>query len=171
METTTMNDDMTLQMPPLILLEDYDGNFEQYLEAVYAIFKRDFINSKPTWEGKRVALKKFPMEFGKEHTFYHITHEGHDEETRIPDFRRMERIAFSRVMIDNYAHPQLKVWEKRINNSNRIHILNEEERFLVVLEKRQDYFLLWTAFYIEYDHALRKKLKEYEEYIKSKGRT
>lgn len=160
-----------LIMPALVLLDDFGGNFAQYLEAIYAIFKRDFVDSKPSWEGKRFALKKYPVEFGKEHTFYHITHEGHDEEDRTPDLRRMERIAFPRFMIDNAEHPTLKIWRKRINNSDRIHIMNEEERFLVVLDVREDIFLLWTAFYIEYDHTLRKKLKEYEEYIKSKDRT
>lgn len=155
-----------LEMPPLILLDDYNGDFQQYLEAVYAIFKRDFVDSKPKWENKRFAMKKYPIEFGKEHTFYHITHEGENEEDRKPDFRRMERIAFPRVMIDNANNTALKVWEKRINYSNRIHILHTKERFLVVLDVREDYFLLWTAFYIEYDHTLKKKIKEYEEYIK-----
>ena len=166
-----MNDGNNLMMPALVSLEDFGGNFTQYLEAVYAIFKHDFVDSKPSWEGKRFALKKYPMEFGKEHTFYHITHEGHDEKDRKPDFRRMERIAFPRFMIDNAKHPTLKVWLKRINNSDRIHIMNEDERFLVVLDIRGKIFLLWTAFYIEYDHTLRKKTKEYEEYIKSKDRT
>ena len=166
-----MKEGNDLMMPALVLLEDFGGDFSQYLEAVYAIFKRDFVDSKPSWEGKRFALKKYPIEFGKEHTFYHITHEGHDEEERKPDFRRMERIAFPRFMIDNVKHPTLKVWLKRINNSDRIHIMNDDERFLVVLDIREKIFLLWTAFYIEYDHTLRKKLKEYEEYIKSKDRT
>ena len=160
-----------LTMPALVLLQDFGGDFSQYIEAVYAIFKRDFVDSKPKWEEKRFALKKYPMEFGKEHTFYHITHEGHDEEDRIPDLRRMERIAFPRFMIDNAEHPTLKVWLKRINNSNRIHILHEQERFLVVLDIREEIFLLWTAYYLDQNHTLRKKLKEYEEYIKSKDRT
>ena len=166
-----MTDGKDLTMPALILLEDFGGDFNQYLEAVYAIFKRDFVDSKPSWEGKRFALKKYPMEFGKEHTFYHITHEGHDETERIPDMRRMERITFPRFMIDHAIHPTLKVWLKRINSSDRIHILHEEERFLVVLDIREEIFLLWTAFYIEHNHTLRKKLNEYDEYIKSKDRT
>lgn len=111
------------------------------------------------------------MEFGKEHTFYHITHEGHNEEDRIPDLRRMERIAFPRFLIDHAEHSTLKVWLKRINNSNRIHILHEQERFLVVLDIREKIFLLWTAFYLKQNHTLRKKLKEYDDYIKSKDRT
>lgn len=33
---------------------------------------------------------------------------------------------------------------------------------MVVVEPRDNYCLLITAFYVEYDHALRKKVKEYE---------
>ena len=40
----------------------------------------------------------------------------------------------------------------------------EEERYIVVLEKREKYCLLVTAFYIEHDHTLDKKLKKYEAY-------
>lgn len=165
--------DNNLIMPELVLLEDYGGDFPSYFEAVYSIFKRDFITSHPSWENKRFAMKKYPMEDGKEHTFYHITHKGNDEdeENRLPDMRRMERIAYPRIMIDNHSHSQLKVWEKRINCSNRIHILHEEERYMVVLDIRNDIFLLWTAYYIEHNHTLEKKLKEYELYIKSKNRT
>lgn len=166
-----MNNTDTLQMPPLILLDEYDGDFGRYLEAVYAIFKRDFVDSRPSLQNKRFALKKYPLEFGKEHTFYHITHEGHDEESRTPDMRRMERVAFPRVMIDNIQNSKLKVWVKRINNADRIHILHEEERYIVVLESHPEYILLWTAYYIEYNHTLRKKISEYENYIKSKDRT
>lgn len=160
-----------LIMPPLMLLEDFDGDFSQYMEAVYAIFKRDFVDSKPNWEGKRFALKKYPMEFGKEHTFYHITHEGDEEENRKPDLRRMERIAFPRVMIDHVSHPILKVWQNIRGDKHNILILHEEEKYLIVLREHEDYVLLWTAYYIEYSNRMRRLVKEYEEFIKSKDRT
>lgn len=158
-------------MPPLILLEDFDGDFSQYIEAVYAIFKRDFVDSKPNWEGKRFALKKYPMEYGKEHTFYHITHEGDEEENRKPDLRRMERIAFPRVMIDYVSHPILKVWQNIRGDKHNILILHEEEKYLIVLRDHGDYVLLWTAYYIEYSNRMRRLVKEYEGFIKSKDRT
>ena len=163
-----MSQDITkeLEMPPLILLENYNGDFNQYLEAVYAIFKRDFVDTKPNWEGKRFALKKYPMEFGKEHTFYHITHEGKSEEDRNPDMRRMERIAFPRVMIDNAKHPTLKVWRNVRQGQNNILILHETEKYLLVLREHQEYIMLWTAYYIEFNNRLRRLIKEYETYIK-----
>ena len=43
-------------------------------------------------------------------------------------------------------------------------MLFEEERYIVVLERRENYVLLITAFYIEQDHTLEKKVKEYHQY-------
>jgi hypothetical protein len=43
-------------------------------------------------------------------------------------------------------------------------LLLEEERYMVVLERREGYYLLITAFYFDYNHALRKQLKHYEQY-------
>ena len=38
-----------------------------------------------------------------------------------------------------------------------------EERYIVILEKRPTYYLLITAYYVEYDHNVRKLLKEFEK--------
>ena len=79
-------------LPPLVLLRDHGGEWERYLEAVYAWFKQDFINSKPVFQGRRLGLKRHPLTDGKEGTFWHMTSEGQDEENRLPDLRRCERI-------------------------------------------------------------------------------
>ena len=116
-----------------------------------------------------VATKKYPLESGKEHTFYHITHDGGEsEEDRLPNFRRMERIRFPRFLIDNIEHPYLKVWENQRGGSTRILIYHPDEKYLVVLKKLQNYLLLWTAYLVDHSHQERKLLKEYEAYIKAK---
>ena len=43
-------------------------------------------------------------------------------------------------------------------------MLLEEERYMVVVERRDSYCLLVTAFYFEQDYSLRKKLQHYEQY-------
>ena len=40
----------------------------------------------------------------------------------------------------------------------------EEEKYMVVLEKRDTYYLLITSFYFDYEHSLEKQLKHYEKY-------
>jgi len=156
-----------LVLPEIIELNDFGGNFHNYYEAVYEIFKNDFVNNKPVYRGKRLALKKHPYIDGKEYTFYHFTHDGKIETDRKPNMRRMERIGFPKPIIDNSTHSDLKVWRNKRKNKERILILHEQEKYLVVLEDRKEYILPWTAYYIEYKNKIRRLLKEYEAYKKA----
>lgn len=157
-----------LIFPNLIYFSEYQGNFKHYFEAIYAVFKKDFITSQPLYNGQRVSAQKHPEVDGIHRTFYHITHEGEVENYRTPDFRRMERIRYPKFCIENCKNRSFLVWEKTVGRDNRIHILNETERYLVVLTERKNYFLFWTAFYIEHNHTIRKKKREYENYVKTK---
>lgn len=152
-------------LPELITLENFGGNFEQFLEAVYEIFKKDFIARKPTFRGKRLGLKKIPYYKDKEATFWHMTSEGEDEGNRIPDLRRMERIRWPNPLIVNSEHPYLKVWRNQRKGKDRILIFHEDESYLVVLADRGDYILPWTTYHIEKTHTKNKLKKEYETYI------
>lgn len=158
----------TLSFPELIFLQSFEGNFNNYFNAVYEIFDAHFIKAQPRFAGVRVSAPRYPEVDGRSRTFYHITHEGEDEQNREPDIRRMERIRFPRFKIETHPHSELLVWEKQIGSDTRIHILNKDQCYLLVLNKRKDYLLLWTAFWIERKHTLDKKLKEYEAYIKTK---
>jgi hypothetical protein len=56
-----MEDNYYLELPELIELCQYNGNFNAYLEAIYALFKRDFIDNRPKYRGVRLGLKKYPL--------------------------------------------------------------------------------------------------------------
>lgn len=161
------------KLPNIIKLEDFGGRFNDFLEAVYDIFKVDFVFSKPVFRGKILNLKRFPIVDGKEYTFYHMTHEGDNENERIPDLRRMERIAWPRPLIDNSLHPYIKVWRNirrgKGGTKKRILILHEIEKYIVILDDRKDYILPWTAFLIKGSSQLSSYLKEYENYTKTEN--
>ena len=159
-----MKDELIL--PDLILLEDYRGNFMLYNDAVYAVFVNDFINNRPAFHGKKLGLKKHPIIDGKEYTYYHFTHSGDIETGRIPDIRRMERIGYPKPIIDFSDSEKIKVWRNKRGTSERILLLHEEEKYLVILEDRKDYILPWTAYTVEDNSRLRKLLAEYQCYIK-----
>jgi hypothetical protein len=156
-------------LPPLVLLQDYGGNWDKYLETIYAYFKRDFIDSRPAFRGIRLALKRHPVSQGKEATFWHMTSEGKDEATRTPDLRRCERIRWPRPIIEQADAKGLKVWVSVRNRENRIHIWLESEDYVVVLAKRKDYLLPWTAFLVTYEHTRRKLRKEFETFSRSQS--
>jgi len=155
-------------VPSLITLNEYGGNFAEFFEAVYEIFKKDFVDSKPNFQGTKLGLKKYPLVDGKEYTFYHFTHKGNIEVSREPDLRRMERIKYPRPMIDNSIDTSLKVWRNKRKSGNRILIFSESESYLVVLADRGNYLLPWTAYYIEENNRKRRLIKEYETYLKAK---
>ena len=160
-------------LPKLEFWDDYDNDYPQYQGALYEIFQNDFIKSRPIFEGKQVNIRKHPIEYGKEEAFFHVTCQDYLKSgERVPDFRRCERIRWVRAFIENYNCDTtqceecggLKVWSKPYRNTTRVHMLLEEERYMVVIERRDSYCLLVTAFYFEQDHSLRKKLQHYEQY-------
>lgn len=159
-------------LPKLVLYNDYAG-WENYQDVIYQIFRHDFIDTFPEFEGKRVKIRFYPIEFGKEEAFYHVTCQDYEKDgERVPDFRRCERIKWVRKFIENYQCnleecvdcSGIKMWEEPYGNNKRVHILFEEERYMVVVERRDRYCLLITAFYFEKDHSLQKKLKKYNLY-------
>lgn len=160
-------------LPKLENFDDYENSWNKYQDALYSIFKNDFISSHPMFEGKQVNIRKHPIEYGKEEAFFHVTCQDYKKDgERVPDFRRCERIRWVRAFIENYncdttlceGCDGIKIWSEPYKSNSRVHILLEEEKYLVVIERRESYCLLVTAFYFDHEHALEKKLKHYEKY-------
>lgn len=158
-----------LELPEIISLASFGGDFDRYLEAVYSLFKRDFIERRPVFRGIRLGLKRYPLERNKEATFWHMTSEGAVEASRNSDLRRMERIEWPAVMINNSTHPYLKVWENIRKGKTNILIFHDKENYLVVLRKGLDYLIPWTAYMVDYKNRKEKLLKEYQEYKKARS--
>lgn len=159
-----------IQLPPIILLSSYGGDYEKYIAAVYTLFKKDFVDTKPVFRGTRLRLKYHSKYEGKDYTFYHMTHSGQNEQDRNPDLRRCERLPWAKPVIENSDQWQLKIWPQKRGSYNRLCIWLErqdEPDYFVILDTRKNYFLLWTAFVAEHGHEKRKKQKEYEAYLKT----
>lgn len=157
-----------LVFPDLIFLEDYNGNFDKYFAAVYNIFETDFIKTQPLYQNQKVAVRKYPEVDGIHKTFYHITHQGEDENNRKPDFRRMERIRFPKFVIENHLHNEILIWKNKRGKDERVVLFNEAENYILILTERNGFYLFITAYYVETEHRKRKLLKEYEAYKKAK---
>jgi hypothetical protein len=68
----------------------------------------------------------------------------------------------------------LKIWPQirtgKGGKSNRLCIwleLEDEPDYIVIIDVRDKYKLLWTAFVPQYPHEKRKKQKEYEKWLKT----
>ena len=111
-----------MNLPNLIKLEDHGGSWEDYLEVVYAIFKRDFIDNKVSYKKRKIALKKYPLLKGKEACFWHLTTEGKIEEKRIPDLRKCEKIGWIKPIIESSGNKEIKFWISKRGREDRIFI-------------------------------------------------
>jgi hypothetical protein len=153
-------------LPPLVLFESYSGNWNNYIEALYSFFKEDFIESRPEFMKRTIQVKRSPLYQNKASTFWHITSEGEEEEKRIPDMRRCERIRWPRPIIEHCPSELVRCWPNKRGQEKRIVLWFFNEDYVIVLADREKYVLLWTAYMVSYEHTKNKLAKEYEEYQK-----
>ena len=93
-------------LPDIVECTDFN-KWNEYLDSIYEIFKKDFVDNRPIFEGKGVNFRKAPMDGKYEHTFIHLTHKDEyhtssNPNERLPDPRRAERIGWNKAIIENY---------------------------------------------------------------------
>ncbi|MBE5767526.1 MAG: hypothetical protein IKM26_01840 [Clostridia bacterium] len=163
-------------LPELIPCTNW-AEFSTYEQLIYSIFKRDFIDSCPSFESKPVNIRREPKVDNREQAFFHVTSREYKAgEERMPDNKRCERIKWIRAFIEHYdcdpclceSCEGIKVWEEPKGNNHRILLYFEEEDYVVVLERRDRYVLLITAYYVDYSHTKKNLLKRYNQYNKTR---
>jgi hypothetical protein len=162
-----------LPLPALITLNDLGGDWNAYLEGVYGIFRRDFLDSRPTFRGTLVGHRKYEqggntLPSGKEATFWHLISEGPNEEDRIPDMRRCERIAWVRHILDHAAQPnsEVRVWTQNRNGKLNFALAPPSFEYIVIMGWREPkegrpYAIPLTAFDVK-ENKRGKYKKEWE---------
>jgi hypothetical protein len=133
------------------------------LDMLYAIFKRDFKDSQPVYEGKAVWFF-LNMEGGKEAIFWHMTsREDKDTGQRLPDLRRSERLPWVRPMIDNSNEPEILAWDyEEGDRTTRSYVWLKDHDFLVLMKKyKSGTRRLITSYFIDQPHTRRNLRKKY----------
>lgn len=172
-------EDICIWLPPTIKLETFSGNWEEYYKSLYNKFVDDFIKNPLYFNNKIVKVRINPKQNDFEHAFIHLTCEtmknGITLNDRIPDMRRCERISWNKAIINNYPCSndckncnKILYYEEYYKNTIRISLLFYDVRFKVILEKRDNYYLLITGYYIKYDFKLNKELKKVNNYLQQK---
>jgi hypothetical protein len=151
-------------LPEALRWEDFGGDWNRFLAAIYRIFERDFKRSKPNYGGHPVTYDA-EMENGKEAVFWHVTTSVDDAtHERVPDLRRCERISWLRPIIEHSNDKVLKVWREKRRTGARIHFWLEEFDYLVVLAERPRAVILVTAIHIDSKHTRRNLRKRWGKF-------
>lgn len=157
-------------LPELIELNEYNGDWPEYENALYNIFREAFIDNTQIFMGKPVGIFTDKMYNNKEKTFWHVISEGPSEFERNPDMRRCERITWIEKIINLLICKDcdnIYKWKyKQSNGKYRYKIWCRQTEFIVILEERKNAFMLITAYIVKYNHAKQKLEKEYNKAIK-----
>jgi len=159
---------MSVDPPELFTL---NGEWEEYLKQVYEIYLCTIINSNLIFQGLPVKAKYMPATRGMGFGFWHLISEAaptkgkKDEDERVPDLHRCERIRWVAWAILNAGNSDILFWEN--NRSGNVHVVIwvKEHDFAVVLSKRKDYYLLKTAYCVKKYRKVDFQ-KEWENYQK-----
>ncbi len=150
-------------LPSLVFLEDFSGNWETYKQELYQIFLDSIVN-KLTFLNLPISCRYF-QPIGEMHRcFWHLISEGAlNDEDRIPDMRRCERIRWIAHLINNYQDSAITCWENKRSSNNNTVLWLPPENYMVILSKRKNYYLLTTA-YVHSKGKARSNQKEMEIY-------
>jgi hypothetical protein len=136
--------------PELLLMKD---NWQSYEEAIYEAFLESFVRPNVTFRGHNVSAPYRPESRGKHFSFWHVISEAphpsnQNEDERIPDLRRCERIRWITWAIQAADAEQdgISWWENQRGRDTHVVIWAEEWDFAVILGKRRDYYVLKTAY-------------------------
>lgn len=141
-------------------------DLDKYVDALYAIFKRDFIDHQIIFDGKNVDIihEKYYQE--KERSFWHLISEGEHDADRTPVSFRAGKIPWARKLIEeNGDCDEHKIWKKLNvkNNKTRIYIWCETINYMVILEDRGEWIKLITAYPVQ-KYNVKRYQKEFLKY-------
>ncbi len=155
-------------LPGLVLYNDY-GDYDRYIDALYEIYRTDFIREPFQFGGRTICVRREPPLRNKDKAFWHICGEDAGQSAWI-DFRRHERIRWPKAIILNCGDATIKTWSDDHHSGPpgtiRTNLWFNDE-YLVVLEPRPGYVLFITAYCTDTGHTVRKLEKRFQEALSS----
>ena len=155
--------------PDLIPFTAFGGDWAAYETELHRIFIAEIARGGLTFRGVRVNCRRLPEAAGRWASFWHLVQEGRVEDNRTPDLRRCERIRWVRWVIQNApAYAEIDEWQNtRGTGVNTLLWFREE--YLVVLARRQEYWLLRTAYCTEKSGRIGQLQRERDDFRRATG--
>lgn len=161
-------------LPDIIPFSDFNSDFNKYLGHLYTIFKKDFIDSVPFYNGKPVyfdkkIIKDYPV------CFWHLITDYKIEDCERVDIAnlsllRCERICWIRPVIENNTHEAVSVWPNKRGKKMNTLFFMEDHDYLVILTNVKNRFYLVSAYFINYPHRKEQLIQERDIFLQCKNR-
>ncbi len=152
-------------LPSLVIWSGNADDMSEYIDDIYTRFLNTVIRGNLAYLNKPVKARWHPSHDDKHFSFWHVVSEQGQttsEEDRNIDMRRCERIEWIGYCITTSLNTQkVLCWTNERGRRTRHLLYLHEERYIVVLEEREEFFLLITAYLVQHEHRHQKLLKEH----------
>lgn len=153
-------------------------NINSYHDRAYIIFKKSLIDSDIKFNNLPVKVRDLPYEDNKVQGFFHVISEL-DKKLGIRMYKdeRVKFIPYISKMINEYTKcntclnncTKIKVWTAPYNGKiDRTKFYFEEDNYIVILEKRPNYYQLVSAYVVDRKDRKVDILNEYNKYKRKK---
>lgn len=153
-----------------------DEILKDYHERAYLVFKEDLMKREIKFNDMPVRVREIPIEDNKVQGFFHVISEQ-DKKSKIRLYKeeRVKYIPLISKMITGFEKckhcteicPKIKIWTAPYLGKPsipRVKIFFEKYDYIVILEKRNSYYQLVTAYVVDRKDRREDLLKEYEKY-------
>lgn len=155
---------MCSQIPELVYFSNFQNNWDKYLNALYDLYIEKIVKANLSFMGLPIHYQFRPLYDGKGFGFWHLISEGEKEENRVPNFQRCERLLWIPWMISCVEkNPDIQWYENERNGTPSIVLWLKEQGYVIILSKRNGYYLLKTAYPLS-PHREKTIKKEWKEY-------
>lgn len=142
----------------------FNGEWKTYEDELYAIFISEIAQGELAFRGDRVACRRLPETAGRWSAFWHLVQAGPIEDDRLPDLRRCERLRWVRYVIETWnTNPDIEWWENTRKSEINV-LLWLREEYLVILAKRDGYWLLKSAYETTQQNRIRSLKAERDRF-------
>lgn len=149
-------------------------NTNSYHDRAYIVFKKTLIDSNIKYNNMPVKVRDLPYEDNKVQGFFHVISEL-DKKLGIRMYKdeRVKFIPYISKMITEYNKcntclnncSKIKVWTAPYKGKiDRVKFYFEEDDYIVILEKRPNYYQLVSAYVVDRKDRKIDILNEYNKY-------
>ncbi|MGK6318704.1 hypothetical protein [Sphingomonas sp. DT-204] len=142
----------------------FAGDWKIYEDQLYAIFMNEIAKGGLVFRGDKVSCRRLPETAGRWAAFWHLIQTGPVEDDRLPDLRRCERLRWVKYVIEAWnTDADIEWWENQRGSETNV-LLWLREEYLVILAKRDGYWLLKSAYETDRPHRIRSLKTERDRF-------
>ena len=147
---------------------ELDGTYDRLVAFLYSVFERDFIRSRPRFNGLPVIFDNRRIDSEYEEGFWHIITRM-ESEGRVIDYKRAKRLPWLRPLIELGEDPDVLRWREEDIDRHRGTMVGkhfiwyEPGSYLIILKERPGRYFLATAFHVTGPRSHDDYMKKYLE--------